>query len=94
MLYKGIYKISPILKENKYKKGQFKYGDKVRILETYGQNKRYVRYIISNVIDKGLYNMYVCINPNTKCKITFTDKDSSQKEHCSSCSKKYILRGW
>lgn len=80
---------SAISKLNRYRKSNYRKDEKIRILEHSYQNIRYVKYKIIDVIDKGLYNMYVCKNKN-EIRTTFTDKDILQRYD----NKKYILRGW
>lgn len=52
-----------------------KIGDKLKVLEKHYQHNRYVIYEIIDIIDKGLYNMYLCRNLTSGCKSVFTDKD-------------------
>lgn len=50
-------------------------GDIVNILDVYHQSKRYNKYIIIQILDKKLYNMYLCKNIKLGYKTTFTDMD-------------------
>lgn len=56
-------------------------GDIVKILDEHYQNKRYNKYIIIQILNKKLYNMYLCKNIKTGYKITFTDMDLNFKVH-------------
>lgn len=36
------------------------------------------KYKIISIKDKGLYNMYICLNNISKCKTSFTDMDVNE----------------
>lgn len=92
MIRKGEYKNNPALKGNNFTKGNYKIGDRVKILEYVYQNKEYINYKIIDILDKGSYNMYLC-ESKKGFKTTFTDKDLLQKEQCYNGSRKYVVRG-
>ena len=50
-------------------------GSKLKILELIQGNKYKINAEIIEMQDKGLYNMYLCKNLKTGCKISFTDMD-------------------
>lgn len=55
-----------------------KIGDKVKILEIAESRKRYVVCEIIQIIKKKGYNLYLCKNIKSGCKITFTDKEINE----------------
>ena len=84
---KGIHnKIKRLKKNNNF----LHIGYKLQILEfVYGQ--KYIANVeIIEIQDKGLYNMYVCKNIKTGCKITFTDMDIGCKQRVKN-NKKLII---
>ncbi len=56
-----------------------KVGERVNILEDYLGNKRYVEYIIIQIIPKKYYNLYLCKSVKYGYKTTFTDLDIGDK---------------
>lgn len=80
--------------KNRFKKGRYKVGDKLKILSEDVEYNRYRTYTIVNVIDKGLYNMYICERKykNLTYKTTITDKDYYTREKADNLKRKTILR--
>lgn len=66
------------IKENNFKIFNLKIGDKIEILEMVHFNSRYVKAEIIDIIKKRGYNLYLCKNIRTGCKITFTDKELNE----------------
>lgn len=62
-----------VVKKNCFKKNVVKVGDKVKVVLEHDSDKRYVDYIVTEVLDKGKYNMYLC--GNGKTNVTVTDMD-------------------
>ncbi|MEG0872965.1 MAG: hypothetical protein RSD14_04960 [Clostridia bacterium] len=61
-----------MLIKNKFK---FKVGDILSLLERNYSSNVYVKVEILEILDKNSYNMYLCRNLKSNCKITFTDKE-------------------
>lgn len=59
---------------NQYRKGVLEKGEKVQVLLTHNEDKRYLNCVVEQVLDKGLYNMYLCVSDKGN-KITITDMD-------------------
>lgn len=70
ILGKGEYKNCK--KSKGLLKAEFKIGDFV--------NRKYK---IISIKDKGLYNMYICLNNISKCKTSFTDMDVDENGEVS-----------
>lgn len=66
----------------------YKIGDIVEILEMCRANSRYIKAKIIEIYPKKGFNLYLCKNLQSNCKITFTDKDANEK-----IRKSKIVRG-
>lgn len=66
------------IKENDFKIINLKIGDKIDVLEMLQYNTRYVKVEIIDIIKKKGYNLYLCKNIKSGCKITFTDKEINE----------------
>ena len=66
------------LKQNDFKITNLKIGDKIDVLEMLQYNSRYVKVEIIDIIKKKGYNLYLCKNIKSGCKITFTDKEINE----------------
>ena len=66
------------LKQNDFKIINLKIGDKIDVLEMLQYNTRYVKVEIIDIIKKKGYNLYLCKNIKSGCKITFTDKEINE----------------
>lgn len=76
---RGEHKNNPALKGNNFIKRNYKIGDKLEMYDFCTCNSRYVPVKIINIVDKGKYNMYLCKNLISGCKISFTDKELNEK---------------
>ena len=78
MIIKGEYKNNPALKGNNFTKGEYKINDELEIYDFCTCNSRYVRVKIIDIVDKGQYNMYICKNLVSGCRVSFTDRELNE----------------
>lgn len=65
-------------------------GDELQILQWSYEGKYHATFVIIEILDKGLYNMYLCKNTKTGCRTTFTDMDIGSKQRVKN-NKKLII---
>lgn len=69
---------SSIVRSNNFTKGNYQIGDKLEVLDFCTCNSKYVPVEIISILNKGNYNMYICKNLISGCKISFTDKELNE----------------
>lgn len=65
-------------------------GDELQILQWSYEGKYHANFVIIEILDKGLYNMYLCKNTKTGCRTTFTDMDIGRSQRVKN-EKKLII---
>lgn len=69
---------SSIVRDNNFTKGSYQIGDELEIYDFCTCNSRYVRVKIIDIVDKGQYNMYICKNLVSGCRVSFTDRELNE----------------
>lgn len=69
---------------------KYNIGDTLEVFDFCQGQNRYVKVKIIDIINKVKYNMYLCKNLKSGCKITFTDLDEDKKVRVKNNSVKIL----